>query len=155
MPERCAPSRHNNTDDNRKGVRMHRIMLAILEVIIDYGSTFVTYRKLWKQNQVERVQFPGWGAPEKINRDGEFAVARDSSKTSAFVPQKHQIRMHSHKLNRPINFWKATVLKDKLKKFNTGTLKVRLGTEAKRSVLLIAEPQHDSFPSGLSDKSEF
>ena len=61
--------------------------------------------------------------------------------------------MHSHKLDRPINFWKDPVLKDKPKKFNT--LKFRLGTEAKRSVLLIAEPQDDSFPSGLSAKSEF
>ena len=54
MPEKCVPPRHNNTGDNRKGVRMHKIMLSILEVIIDYGSTFITYRKLWKQNQVER-----------------------------------------------------------------------------------------------------
>lgn len=46
MPERCAPPRHNNIDDNRKGLRMHKIMLSILEVIIDHGSTFVTYRKL-------------------------------------------------------------------------------------------------------------
>ena len=41
------------------------------------------------------VQFPGRGAPDKTNRGGLFAVARDSWKISALVPQEHQIRMRS------------------------------------------------------------
>ena len=38
-----------------------------LEVIIDYGSAFVTYG-----NEIESkgVQFPGRDAPDKINRGG-------------------------------------------------------------------------------------
>ena len=38
-----------------------------LEVIIDYGSSFVTYR-----NEIEskEVQFPGRDAPDNINRGG-------------------------------------------------------------------------------------
>ena len=38
-------------------------------------------------------QFPGQGAPDKINRGGKFAVVRNSSKISALVPQEHQIIM--------------------------------------------------------------
>ena len=41
------------------------------------------------------MQFPSRDAPDQINRGGSFAVARDSSKISAFVPQEHQIRMRS------------------------------------------------------------
>ena len=48
-------------------------------------------------NEIESkgVQFHGRGAPDKINRGGWYAVARDSSKMSALVPQEHQIRMRS------------------------------------------------------------
>ena len=41
------------------------------------------------------MPFPSRDAPDQINRGGSFAVARDSSKISAFVPQEHQIRMRS------------------------------------------------------------
>ena len=41
----------------------------------------------------KEVQFPGRGAPDKINRGGKFAVARNNSKISALVPQEHQIIM--------------------------------------------------------------
>ena len=52
-----------------------------LEVIIDYGSAFVrTYG-----NITETI--------DKINRSGYFAIARDSSKISALVPQEHQIKI--------------------------------------------------------------
>ena len=56
-------------------------------------------------NEIESkgVQFPGRGAPDKINRGGQFAVARDSSKISALVPQEHQIRMRSDERNKQIS----------------------------------------------------
>ena len=43
------------------------LVYTILEVIIDYGSAFVTY-----ENEIESrgVQFPGRDAPDKINRGG-------------------------------------------------------------------------------------
>ena len=37
----------------------------MLEVIIDYGSAFVTYGN---EMESKRVQFPGRDAPDKINR---------------------------------------------------------------------------------------
>ena len=42
-----------------------------IEVIVDYGSGFVTYRENYG-NEIESkvVQFPGWGTPDKINRGG-------------------------------------------------------------------------------------
>ena len=66
--------------------------MELLEVIIDYGSAFVTYR-----NEIESkgVRFPGQDAPNKISRGSQFAVARKNSKISALVPQEHQIRMRS------------------------------------------------------------
>ena len=39
----------------------------------------------------------GRDAPDKINRGGQSAVACDSSKISAFMPQEHQIRIRSDK----------------------------------------------------------
>ena len=39
----------------------------ILEVIIDYGSAFVTPGD---EIELKGVQFPGRGAPDKINRGG-------------------------------------------------------------------------------------
>ena len=43
----------------------------ILEVIIDYGSPFVTYGKITETKiESKGVQFPGWDAPDKINRGG-------------------------------------------------------------------------------------
>ena len=56
--------------------------------------------KLRKFLESKEVQFPGRGAPKKINRDGLFAVARDSSKISALVPQEHQIRMRSNERDK-------------------------------------------------------
>ena len=43
------------------------LVYAVLEVIVDYGSAFVTYG-----NEIESngVQFPGRDAPDKINRGG-------------------------------------------------------------------------------------
>ena len=43
------------------------LVYAILEVITDYGSAFLTYR-----NEIESkgVQFPGRDVPDKINRGG-------------------------------------------------------------------------------------
>ena len=54
------------------------------------------------ENEIESkgVQFPGQGAPDKIKRRGSSAVAGDSSKISAFVPQEHQIRMHSYERDK-------------------------------------------------------
>ena len=66
--------------------------VRLLEVIIDYGSAFVTYGK---EIESKGVQFPSRDAPDKINRGGQFAVARDSSNISAFLPQEHQIGMRS------------------------------------------------------------
>ena len=48
-----------------------------------------------KSSRKGSMQFPSRDAPDQINRGGSFAVARDSSKISAFVPQEHQIRMRS------------------------------------------------------------
>ena len=43
----------------------------ILEVIIFYWSPFVTYWKITETKiESKGVQFPGWGAPDKINRGG-------------------------------------------------------------------------------------
>jgi len=63
-----------------------------LELFIDYGSAFVTNGK---EIESKGVQFSGRDAPDKINRGGKSAVARDSSKISALMPQEHQIRMRS------------------------------------------------------------
>ena len=59
----------------------------ILEVIIDYGSAFVTFG-----NEIESkgVQFPGQDGADKISGDGYSAVASDTSKICGFVPQEHQ-----------------------------------------------------------------
>ena len=49
-----------------------------------------------KRKRVQRS--PVWcgrDAPDKINRGGYSAFARDSSKISAFVPKEQQIRMRS------------------------------------------------------------
>ena len=48
-------------------------------------------------NEIESmgVQFSGRGAPDKTNKSGSFAVALDSWKISALVPQEHLIRMCS------------------------------------------------------------
>ena len=43
------------------------IIVIILEVIIDYGSTFVTYGRA---NESKGVQFPGRDAPDKISGGG-------------------------------------------------------------------------------------
>ena len=61
--------------------------MLILEVIIDYGSAFVTYG-----NEIESkgVQFPGRDAPAKISGTSLFAVAPDTSKICGFVPQDQQ-----------------------------------------------------------------
>ena len=61
--------------------------MLILEVIIDYGSAFVTYG-----NEIESkgVQFPGRDAPDKISGGSLLAVAPDTSKICGFVPQEDQ-----------------------------------------------------------------
>ena len=41
--------------------------VRLLEVIIDYGSAFVTYGK---EIESKGVQFPSRDAPDKINRGG-------------------------------------------------------------------------------------
>lgn len=62
-----------------------------LEVIIVYGSAFATYGKM-TETKSSRKESNGWGAPDEINRGGYFAVAPDSSKIPALVPQEHRIR---------------------------------------------------------------
>ena len=63
------------------------IYFLILEVIIDYGSAFVTYG-----NEIESkgVQFPGRSGPDKISGGGYSAVAPDTSKICGFVLQEPQ-----------------------------------------------------------------
>ena len=57
------------------------------EVIIDYRSAFVTYGN---EIESEGVQLPGQDAPDKINRRGKFAVARDTRKV---LPLCHRNRL--------------------------------------------------------------
>ena len=68
-------------------VSTQQLLCLILEVIIDYGSAFVTYG-----NEIESkgVQFPGRDAPDKIGGGSLLAVAPDTSKICGFVPQEHQ-----------------------------------------------------------------
>ena len=65
------------------------------------------------ENESKGVQFPAVPAAEmpsdKINRGGWSAVARDSSKITAFVPEENQIRMRCdkrHKSQQLCKVWK-------------------------------------------------
>ena len=49
---------------------------SVLELIIDYGSAFVTYGN---ETESKEVQFPGRGGPDKISGGGYSAVAPDTS----------------------------------------------------------------------------
>ena len=69
-----------------------------LEVIIAYGSAFVTYGKM-TETKSSRKESSGRDAPDEINRGGYFAVSPDSSKIPALVPQEHQIRMRFDERN--------------------------------------------------------
>ena len=69
-----------------------------IEVIIAYGSAFVTYGKI-TETKSSRKESSGRGAPDKINRGSYFAVFHDSSKVPALMSQEHQIRMRFNERN--------------------------------------------------------
>ena len=68
-----------------------------LEVIIDYGSAFVTYGKIKEtKSSGKESSFPAEVPLIKlIGAANLHAVARDCKKISALVPQEHQVRMRS------------------------------------------------------------
>ena len=68
------------------------LLMRLKAIIIDFGPTFVTFRK---EIELKGVQFPGWDAPDKIS------VA--ANRQSPLIPRKFvvlyhrttKIRMHS------------------------------------------------------------
>ena len=95
----CSPrmigkkSQYFNPSRYRLGLCLKEY-LYILEVIVDYRFPFVTYGN---EMESKESSFLWRDAPDKINRGGQSAVACDSSKISAFMPQEHQIRIRSDK----------------------------------------------------------
>ena len=71
----------------------------LIDVIID-NFTDLCSKNYRNEIELKGVQFPGQGAPDKINRGSLFALAHESSKISALVPQEHQIRMRSHECEK-------------------------------------------------------
>ena len=64
-----------------------------LEVIIDNGSAFLTYKKI-KETKSSRKEY---SFPAEVPLIKLIRVARDSSKMSALMPQEHQIKVRSDK----------------------------------------------------------
>ena len=78
-------------------------------------------------NEIESkgAQFPGRDALDKINRAAiKSAVARDSSKISAFVPQEHQIRMCSDERDNDNNIFYFIYIALKLYTYSKAIIKI-------------------------------
>ena len=72
-------------------------LVIILEVIIDYGSTFVTYGRA---NESKGVQFPGRDAPDKISGGANRQSPPIPRKFVALYHRNTKIRMRSDELEK-------------------------------------------------------